>query len=145
MNDKLIRKWAMGLGVVLALLIPVAVWATVTIGAGHWSRYGVDQAYTLSVYCSSTDSSKVITLPKQMGPPDCLLWQQAHDNATAGRAKTAIQNGEIINFTPNEYAGASLSDGQLTIYRTDLDGNDTLTSDVWFEITFGYLYDSAEF
>ena len=134
------RKWILGFAIAFALLVPIAVYATVTVSGGLTHTMHNVQPFTLSAHFSGTDSSKVITLPERRGCPDFILWQQAKDNANAGRAKTAMQNGEVINFAPNEYEGASLSGGQLTIYRTDLDGNDTLTSDVWFEFTFGWLH-----
>jgi len=138
---KINRTLAMTLGLcalVTMFLAPLVVYGTASQGLRITHPIKDLDCFTTSVYCSSTDAAVVVTFPRNYGCPTYIVAQQPYDN-TAGRAKTAANGGEYLNFTPTEWEAAPLDDNQLTIYRTDLDGNDTLTSDLWFLVTFAKL------
>jgi hypothetical protein len=138
---KINRTLAMTLGLcalVTMFLAPLVVYGTAsqTFRITHPAK-DLDM-FTTSVYCSSTDAAVVVTFPRFYGCPTYIVAQQAIDN-TAGQAKAAMQSGEVWNFTPTDWEAASLSSDQMTVYRTDLDGNDTIEDDVWWILTFGKL------
>jgi hypothetical protein len=79
----------------------------------------------------------VLSFPKIYAgeAPRWVIFQwKNHD--TAGQAEAAQEGGEIITFDPADFGGASLEAYQMTIARTDADGNDSLQTSVVSDLLF---------
>jgi hypothetical protein len=104
-----------------ALLIALPSMGTITVSSED-PDYPTKK-WEASVQFSGTDAEgKIVTMPGYWGAPTAIDYVQ-------WSADAPFVNGEDIHFLSSEWSYNSTSGmGELSITRTDLDGNDALTS-----------------
>lgn len=97
-----------------------------------------------STYWPDVDSSEaVVSLRPLWGPPTGLLTYTFYDNADDGQALVAEAAGDRCYIDPDDYEVADLGDGQISLYRCELDGTtDAITTSVWTIEVWYWIDDS---
>lgn len=129
--------------IIASVLLFVFVGVSQAAETGEFKSFYIMSDDTFMVACSTywpdIDSSEdVLELHPLWGPPTGIISTTFYDNADDGQGLTAATAGERVFIDPDDYEAADLSDGQITIYRTEVDGTvDGLTTSVW---TLDILY-----
>jgi hypothetical protein len=148
METNHMKNLTLNVVLLLCLLAGFGLWVGVTWGAETGDTNGFYKvefenirAYAVSTYWpDATSYESCVSLNPLWGPPTGLLSTTFYDNASAGQALTAAKAGDRNFLIPDQYEAADLSDGQITLYHSELDGTyDALTTSVWTIDIFYWL------
>lgn len=110
---------------------------------GYYTLSDDTMRVAISTYWPDVDSSEaVVSLRPLWGAPTGLITSTWYDNATDGQALVADAAGDRTYIDPDDYQVADLTDGQISIYRCELDGTtDAITTSVWSIDVFYWIWD----
>lgn len=133
--------------VIFSAFVVTAVWANGrSLGVmGHSYPLSDDtRRVAISTYwAEANDAWVAVQLHPLWGPPTGLLSTTFYDDATDGQALVAEAAGDRTYIDPDDYEAADLGDGQISLYRCELDGTyNAITTSVWTVDVFYWIEDS---
>lgn len=115
---------------ILFILLMLSLPAAGTIVESSQDINHVDLTWEVSIQFSGTDTEGLLTTLPMWGAPTAIDYQ-------TWTTSTPQVNGEYVYIVPSEWtANATTWFGNLTVYRVDLDGSDSLTSSVTCVVGF---------